>query len=155
MKDEQTAIRTAATDDSAELARLSAELGYAVSEEEIRQRVADIGPTANRLLAVACRAGPGLLGWIEAERRLSLVSGERVEITGLVVDSTARRRGIGKALVSHIEAWASSMRVPSVTVRSNVLRESAHRFYTGLGYVCTKTQDRYAKLVKIAGSNVT
>jgi GNAT superfamily N-acetyltransferase len=86
-----------------------------------------------------------LAGWIAAERRLSLEAGERVEITGLVVDGSIRRGGVGRALVAAAEAWASEQGLDVVVVRSNVLRQASHPFYEGLGYVRQKSQHVYAR----------
>ncbi|MEI7038098.1 GNAT family N-acetyltransferase [Fulvimonas yonginensis] len=92
--------------------------------------------------------GEGRLdGWITAERRLGLETGERVEITGLVVDARARRGGVGRILVAAAEAWARTEGLDTVVVRSNVQRAASHPFYEGLGYVRTKSQHVYARSV--------
>ena len=74
-----------------------------------------------------------------------LESGERVEIVGLVVDEIARRKGIGRALVSAVESWAASKGLSAVFVRSNISRGEAHEFYAGVGFARTKTQHAYVK----------
>ena len=88
---------------------------------------------------------PFLLGWIAAERRLILESGDIVEIVGLVVDTTQQRSGIGRALVVATEQWAASLGVSTLWVSSNVTRTASHPFYESLGYVRIKTQHAYAK----------
>ncbi len=99
----------------------------------------------NRFVAVAAESGPKLLGWIAAEHRMLLESGERVEIVGLVVDERARRQGIGKALVATAESWATARGIQTVFVRSNVARSASHRFYEDTGYERAKTQHAYSK----------
>ena len=74
-----------------------------------------------------------------------LESGERAEIVGLIVTSSARRSGTGLALVKAAEKWAVEQGMPSISVRSNVARVESHPFYERLGYVRTKTQHAYAK----------
>jgi GNAT superfamily N-acetyltransferase len=138
-------IRNAALSDSSEVARLCVELGYPVSPAEIESRLKSILREANRFVAVADGSKPTLLGWVAAEHRLLLESGERVELVGLVVDPSARRKGVGKALVAAAEGWASSMGISTIFVRSNVARDTSHRFYEGIGYERTKTQHAYAK----------
>lgn len=65
--------------------------------------------------------GGQLDGWIAAELRLSLEVGERVHITGLVVDGTVRRAGVGRrTLVVVAAAAGDSAGVTAVVVRSNV-----------------------------------
>jgi GNAT superfamily N-acetyltransferase len=77
--------------------------------------------------------------------RLTLESGLRVEITGLVVDDKARRRGVGRLLVEQIEGWAKSGNCRVLGVSSNVLRAESHAFYESLGYLQAKTQHSYRK----------
>jgi GNAT superfamily N-acetyltransferase len=85
------------------------------------------------------------IGWVAAERRLLLESGERAEIVGLIVTADARRSGTGLALVKAAEEWAAEQGMQTISVRSNVARLESHPFYERLGYVRTKTQHAYAK----------
>ena len=86
-----------------------------------------------------------LRGFIAAEHRLLLQSGESVEVTALVVDRTARRQRIGAALVDAVEAWSRARGVGRMVVRSSLARDGAHAFYPGMGYQCSKTQHVYLK----------
>ena len=85
------------------------------------------------------------MGWAVAERRLSLESGERAELTGLVVSASARRMGIGRSLVTAAEQWGSEQGLESMYVRSNIARQESHPFYLDLGYHLKKTQHTYEK----------
>ena len=138
-------IRNARESDSGEIARLCTQLGYPAHEEEMGARLASLKGSDAHWIAVAAGPDSNLLGWVAAEHRLSLESGERVEIVGLVVDRAARRRGVGRALVSAVEAWAVSRGVSTILVRSNVARSDSHEFYTRSGYGRIKTQHAYAK----------
>lgn len=138
------APRPACAGDAVGIAQLAAELGYPCSEEAIAARLLAMAEGGRHRVWVAERE-ERLDGWIVAERRLSLEAGERVEITGLVVDSSARRRGVGRALVAAVEAWARDEGLDTVLVRSNVQRTASHPFYEGLGYVRTKSQHVYAR----------
>ena len=132
--------------DFAEIARLCVELGYPVTPREIESRISSLLEDEDQWIAVAPGPRSMLLGWVAAAHRVLLESGERVEITALVVDSTARRKGIGKALVSGVENWAASRGVSGIFVRSNVLRSESHGFYEQIGYRRTKTQHAYTKV---------
>lgn len=145
MLNSPTPIRCANEDDAAEITRLCAELGYPASLTEMRQRLSSLLEAGDHRIAVACGQRSGLLGWVAAEYRLVLESGERVEIVGLVVDPSARRQRIGKALVAEIERWAVARDVGTIMVRSSIARSESHRFYQELGYERTKTQHVYAK----------
>ena len=140
-------VRNAVGSDAAEIARLSAELGYPASVEEISSRLARLLPQSAQFIAVA--AGPErLLGWVQTERRMLLESGEKAEIVGLVVGVEARRAGVGRALVLAAERWAYSQRLGTVVVRSNIVRAESHPFYEGIGYERRKTQHTYAKVLR-------
>jgi N-acetylglutamate synthase-like GNAT family acetyltransferase len=136
--------RQAGAADAAEIARLAGELGYPADAAVMVARLEALVADPRRCVYVI--EGNGRLqGWIAVERRLSLEAGERVEITGLVVDGTVRRGGVGRALASAAEAWAVEQGIDLVVVRSNVQRQASHPFYEGLGYTRQKSQHVYAK----------
>ena len=56
-----------------------------------------------------------------------------------------RGAGIGKVLVARVEKWAREKELTCVTLRSNVIREPAHKFYKTLGYKIIKTQHAFRK----------
>ncbi len=138
-------IRPAQLDDSDEIARLSGELGYPRSAQDIRSALKMLLESPRCQVAVASGHENRLSGWIVVERRTLLESGETAEITGLVVSASARRTGVGKALVSCAEQWAAGQGLPSVRVRSNISRAESHPFYERLGYARMKTQHTYEK----------
>ena len=142
----RTEIRRARFADAAEMARLADELGYPMSSTEMARRLAVLLPNEHHHVAVVA-PGERLLGWMHVEQRFSLEGGERVELMGLVVDSTARRRGWGRELVAVAESWALARGLSSLTVRSNTARELSHGFYESLGYSRSKTQHVYSKVI--------
>lgn len=137
-------IRPARPGDAAEIASLSTELGYPTSEGEMKRRMEKLLQSNSYFLAVAEHESR-VIGWVAAEKRLLLESGERAEIVGLIVTTSARRSGTGLALAKAAEAWAVEQGMSSISVRSNVARVESHPFYERLGYVRTKTQHAYAK----------
>jgi GNAT superfamily N-acetyltransferase len=138
-------LRHAHPADASEVARLTGELGYEASSAQMRERLQRLCADPCHAVFVAEDAPPRLLGWIHAGRALVLESGEAVEILGLVVDPAARRRAVGRALVSAAEHWAHECGVSRIVVRSNALRQEAHAFYPALGYTLAKTQRVYRK----------
>lgn len=137
-------IRSARLGDAAEVARLSAELGYPASEADISARLAALLPLHEHHVAVA-EADGKLLGFAAVEIRTLLVSGRKAELMGLVVGSEARGRGVGKSLVRAAEEWSRAQGVGRMTVRSNIARPESHGFYECVGYMRNKSQHVYFK----------
>jgi GNAT superfamily N-acetyltransferase len=132
--------------DANEIARLCTQLSYPISDDAMRVRLDRLLSSPIHTVWVA-QNGDRLMGWITGEARVTLETGDRVEITGLVVDSTARRTGVGRLLVASVERWAKSRQCTQVVVRSNVSRSESHPFYENLGYARTKTQHAYRKVL--------
>lgn len=141
----QAAIRAAAESDAASIAQLSCTLGYAATEEAVRQRLSAILGSENDLVLVAVNDAGVVIGWIQAHASHVLESGFRVEIAGLIVSPDARRCGVGRALVSRAEEWGRQLGAEAIVVRSNVQRVESHTFYPALGYEVTKRQQVYRK----------
>lgn len=141
-------IRKARLTDAQAIATLAHELGYEASEADMVFRLTHLLPDEDQFVAVAELKDQTLAGWIAAERRLSLESGEKAEIVGLVVGSQARRTGAGRALVSAACEWAQARKLTSLCVRSNAARSEAHQFYPALGFKHNKTQHVYVISLK-------
>lgn len=137
-------LRPAAPSDAPHLAALTTQLGYPSSSEDILRRLPLIAGPAH-FLRVADGADGGVRGWIHAAHVVLLDSDPYVEIKALVVEEAARGRGIGETLVTAAEAWARGLPCLEMRVRSNVVRERAHRFYERHAYAITKTQRVFAK----------
>ena len=141
-----TEIRPAQTADAPQLTGLLTQLGYPADVDAVANRLARLlNSPAHQILVATPTSGSRIDGYIGIERRLTLVEDERAEITGLVVDSAARRSGLGRALVRAAEAWAVLHGLHTVVVRSNVTRSESHPFYEELGYWRTKTSHTYRK----------
>jgi GNAT superfamily N-acetyltransferase len=137
-------VRSADPADASEIARLSTQLGYPASEQEMASRLAALLAQADRHVFVADH-GDGLIGWISVEQRTTLETGDKIEIVGFVVDASARRRGVGLALLQSAEQWAHTRGFAVVMVRSNAARVESHPFYEKHGYARRKTQQVYFK----------
>ncbi|MDR2219469.1 MAG: GNAT family N-acetyltransferase [Methylobacillus sp.] len=143
----RTKVRPARISDAAEISRLSEELGYSSEPKEMTRRLREILPEGHHAVIVAAQ-GERLLGWIHIEHRVSIESGSKCEIVGMVVDTTARRHGVGRNLVQAAEEWAYSRGLTTLTVRSNTARKHSHPFYESIGYERVKTQHVYTKKAK-------
>lgn len=133
-------IRLATPDDAERLAALSTQLGYPATAEKMRGRLADLLSDSHHAIFVAHATDAQVVAWIHVFKRKTIASDGAAEIGGLIVDESCRGRGIGRALVERAAAWAREQGCGSLCVRSNVVREDARRFYTGLGFDGIKTQ---------------
>jgi len=135
-------IRKARSEDAAELAALSRELGYDTSLDAMNARLQSLGGRADDAV-LACVAEAGIEGWLHAQRRLLLESGWSAEIVGLVVSASARRSGVGRRLVAAAIDWARLHQLDRVVVRSSTARIESHAFYRAIGFAATKQQQVY------------
>ena len=137
-------IRSATDADAPILADLCGQLGYPSETEEIAHRLAALRGQANDAVLVAEDEGRvvALMHVLGAQH---LVVAPFAEVGGLVVDAAWRGRGVGAALLAAAEAWAAERGFELMRVRSNVIREDAHRFYERHGYTNTKRQIVFAK----------
>jgi ribosomal protein S18 acetylase RimI-like enzyme len=55
-------------------------------------------------------------------------------IVALVINSTMRRRGIGRALIVTAEKDFAQREISRVALNTRLDREDAHKFYESLGY---------------------
>src|SRR6267154_4044006 len=74
-----------------------------------------------------------------------LESEVRAEVNGLVVAEGQRSLGAGARLLAAAENWARKHGCKNMSVRSNVIRERAHKFYERDGYEHYKTQKSFRK----------
>ena len=130
-------VREATSSDAAALAALSTQLGYPTQPAEAAERLAALGPSNAVLVAEEDGA---VLGWIHVCGIRFFQSSPFAEIGGLVVDEATRGRGVGKLLVEAAVSWAAEQGYGKIRVRSNVIREDAHRFYEREGFRRVKTQ---------------
>ncbi len=140
-------VRQASLEDAADIARLSLQLDPALEPTTIAKRFSRLlaRPTHAFFVLVGDEGIDKIVGFVAAEHRSLLQSGDRIELTALVVDHAHRRRGAGLALVSAAEAWAARRAVAEVVVRSSLAREASHVFYQRIGYAHHKTQHVYTR----------
>ncbi len=141
-------IRPARPADVAELAALATQLGYPSTAAEVAARLPHLLDDPDQLVAVAADAADRAVASVHIVVRRQLESDAWVEVTALVVDEGARGGGVGRALLRHAEAWAAARGFALVQLRSNVIRERAHRFYLREGYEKMKAQVLFRKLVQ-------
>jgi ribosomal protein S18 acetylase RimI-like enzyme len=133
-------------DDVNAVAGLSGQLGYPATPEQVRRSLETIRTTSGQEVLVA-RVEPlgTVVGWLHVYEHLSIATGPRCEIGGLVVDETCRGKGIGTLLISAAEHWAETRGMAGVQFSSRTSRTEAHRLYERLGYRIQKTSHIFSK----------
>lgn len=138
-------IREARIADAPQLAPLAKQLGYDSTPEEVAARLSGIFAGSEHIIFVAEQKGGELAGYVDAFLFRTAASNVRAEIAGLVVEEKSRARNIGRMLMARAEDWAREKGCSECGLRSNVIREGAHRFYENLGYRVNKTQKSFRK----------
>jgi GNAT superfamily N-acetyltransferase len=138
-------IRKARITDAGRLAELSGQLGYPATAAEIAKRMRKLRGGTRDALLVAESPAAGLVGWAHVSVTHLVEVGTRAELNGLIVAEGQRSLGAGALLLAAAEGWARRHGCPSMSVRSNVIRERAHKFYLRNGYEHYKTQKAFRK----------
>ena len=137
-------IRVGRRSDAGEIAQLTTQLGYDLTEGDAAARLSRILPRDDQRFLVADFDGRAV-GWAHIVL-VEYVDAEAFAlIGGLVVDKLHRGSGIGRALMNGAENWAREHGVSMVRLSSTVARTAAHRFYENLGYTKIKTQHSFIK----------
>ena len=137
-------VRRAQSEDAPAIAGISHEFGYEPSVADVVVSLGDLLTRDDHAVFVA-QDGDAVLGWGHVRINRQLESPRYAEIAGLVVTRGSRSQGIGAAIVAAIEQWARAQGECSLRVRSNVVRERAHRFYLRQGYAELKQQKTFVK----------
>jgi predicted N-acetyltransferase YhbS len=98
-------IRAARTSDSPEIAQLTTQLGYDLTEVDAADRLSRILLRDDQQFFVADLNGRAV-GWVHVLCAEYVDAEPFVVIGGLVVDRNHRRLGVGRALMDRAEGWA-------------------------------------------------
>jgi len=144
-KKEELKIRRPKIADAPQIAALTGQLGYPATAAEMRKRLLGIKTASQHAVFVADSPEGGVIGWLHVSKQPLLESATRAEVNGLVVAEGQRSLGAGARLLAAAEDWARKHGCKSMSVRSNVIRERAHKFYERNGYEHYKTQKSFRK----------
>ena len=133
------------TADAPAVAALSTQLSDPIPAATVLERLDSFRFSEDHGCYVAEQDGV-VLGWIDVFRVHMLISPRFcAEVGGLVVDTEARRQGVGRALMAQAEVWAAEQGYAEVRLRSGLHRTEAHEFYQSIGYALTKTSHMFRK----------
>ncbi|HEV2289684.1 MAG TPA: GNAT family N-acetyltransferase [Candidatus Acidoferrales bacterium] len=138
-------IRAAELRDASALAVLAGQLGYSSTREQVEARLRKMSGNPERVVLVAEFSDGTLAGYADLFLFHTVGADVRVEVGGLVVGEASRSHGIGAMLMARAEDWAREKGCSVIGLRSNVIRDGAHRFYENLGYCVNKTQKSFRK----------
>lgn len=144
-------VRDARPEDTEALARLSGEFGYPSTASDVARRLPQVLGKDDQRVLVATDEGDRPIGWIHVYVAYRIESDPFAEIGGMVVTEVRRSAGIGADLLARAEQWATQRGLRHLRVRSNVIREDAHRFYRRAGYTSTKTSAVFVKELTTKG----
>ena len=144
-KQAEVKIRRARRTDAARIAELSGQLGYPATAVKIAQRLRGLKPVLKHAVFVADLPGSGVIGWLHASVGPLIEVELRAEVNGLIVAEGQRSLRAGAKLLEAAEEWARKRGCKSINLRSNVIRERAHKFYERQGYEHYKTQKAFRK----------
>lgn len=145
----QVLIRSTELDDAESVTLLCKQLGYTTSKQEVQERLKLLKEDQEHVLYIAHLPNELIVGLIHVYIWNSLLIGRRAEIDALIVHTDYRGHGVGHLLIQHAEQWAKEQGCDTIQVRSNTVRQQAHRFYEKVGYVPIKTQLMLDKALNI------
>jgi GNAT superfamily N-acetyltransferase len=136
--------RRATPADAGQIAECLAELGYGTRAELVAEKLDALAGRADGAAFVAVDPPGNPSGDPRAARVLGAASvhvlplfhapGSLARLTALAVRREAQGRGVGRALVAAVEAFAWGADCRRVEVTSGDHRSGAHAFYRTLGY---------------------
>jgi GNAT superfamily N-acetyltransferase len=134
-------IRGPRPEDADALAGLLGELGYPTEPDLAWARIERLAGEARTTALVAEEAGApvGLASGTLGVTARGHAAADVAELTVLVVTSPARRRGVGRALVEAVAAWARTRACRRLVVATGPARSAALAFYERLGFTQTGT----------------
>lgn len=138
-------VRLMRPEDALQMAELAEQLGYPSTLDEMADRLQAVQGHRDHAVYVAEGEDGGVVGWIQVGLCRWVIADRQAEIGGVVVDQAHRSQGIGRLLVQAAQRWAQGQGAATLVVRSNVVRQGAHAFYTRLGFQEVKIQRVFSK----------
>lgn len=137
-------IRSAAVSDAAAICAIcSEELGYPCEKDLVQAKLTRLYPVREAVfVAVLDNA---IVGYVHVEKYDVLYFETMANILGLAVRSDFQHNGVGRALLSAAEKWASDNGIKSMRLNSGAERTGAHEFYRRMGFASEKQQLRFTK----------
>jgi GNAT superfamily N-acetyltransferase len=137
-------LRAATIADARAVWPLIVQLGYDVTEAEIRRRMGIALADDGHFLIVG-ESGAAVAGFMHCFQRPAIDKPFELVVQALVVDAKYRSLGVGARFMEEAERLARQTGCGSVTLSSHERRLDAHRFYRDLGYQHFATSAHFRK----------
>lgn len=139
-------IREAVESDAYAICQLNSdEMGYQYPLEDTTQNIIKFLSRDTEKIFVATCDG-SVVGYVHANDYDLLYAPHMKNIMGIAVSSEYKRRGIGRALLQHIENWARETGASGIRLVSGATRTEAHALYRCCGYEGNKEQINLKKM---------
>ena len=127
-------LRRATEADAKHVESLLAELGYPSKDGDVRDRLGrSLHSDTSRVLLA--QSASKVIGLVSAELVPYFPNGSTIcRVTGLVVSTRHRGRGIGEKLLTGVADFARERHCSGIEITSAEHRLDAHRFYQRLGF---------------------
>jgi N-acetylglutamate synthase-like GNAT family acetyltransferase len=127
-------LRNATEADAKHVASLLAELGYPSKEAEVRHRLRH-SLHSNTSCFLVAQSASEVIGLASVELVPYFPNGSTIcRVTGLVVSTHHRGRGVGERLLAGAADFAREHHCSGIEITSAEDRLDAHRFYRRLGF---------------------
>jgi GNAT superfamily N-acetyltransferase len=138
-------VREAQLEDTPDVCRMLLELGYDGEEALVRRRLERVIGTTDHAVFLAHERPHGVVGMLHASVSISLLHRPRVDVHVVVVASSHRCAGTGRALLERVHNWALRRGIDDVCTQFQRHRKPAHLFYGKLGYSVVSEQRHYQR----------
>lgn len=143
----KTNVRTAQKEDCSGITHLTNQLGYPSTEEKICEIMDLVLEHEDHQVFIAERENT-IVGYIHLIQSMRIGSNPFIEIAAFIIDESSRSVGVGSSLIIESEKWASGNGLKDLRIRSNIIREEAHKFFQNRGFQNIKTQEVFLKNIQ-------
>ena len=138
----QIEIRLMSENDAEPVNRLTHQLGYTLSLEETLRNITSVLNSRDHAAFVAVYENQ-IIGWIGAAHSIMIEVMPHCEINGLVIDDNYQGKGVGRRLIQKVREWGRAQGLNKLSLRCNIKRTEAHKFYEHLGFKELKQQKNF------------
>ena len=142
----QINVRAASRDDCSGITHLTNQPGYPSTEEKICE-IMDLVLSHKDHQVFIAEIENSIVGYIHLIQSMRIGSNPFVEIAAFIIDESSRGGGVGSSLIEKSQKWATGKGLADIRIRSNIIRQEAHKFFQNRGFQNIKTQEVFLKRI--------